>query len=122
MLQIVTPIQNQRISEELFTIQVALPGTISPSQTVSIAIGLQHCGSKPCPVADDDEILGEILFAGDFKPKRGDPTMPAYQNFTFNASDVTSSGHATIHIAQFFLLGAGPSATLDIRNVSVRFQ
>lgn len=83
-----------------------IQASLSPTESVSIVIGLQNCGSSPCP-GNGDEIIGEILFAGDFKPQREEPTMPAYQNFTFNASAIANplSAHATLHLAHFLLLG-----------------
>lgn len=122
-VDILSPSPNQLIHEDSFTVQIAMPvkyiwptfnkssnafsqDSISPVLSISVAIGLQNCGSKPCPVVDNDEILGELLFTGDFKPRRVDPAMPPTQNFTFNTSAIAiPSSHATIHVAQFLLIG-----------------
>ncbi|KAF8585056.1 hypothetical protein K439DRAFT_1616270 [Ramaria rubella] len=111
--EILTPRQGQQLTVgERFTVQVAQP-------SVSVIIGQQNCGAHSCPTDDDDGILGEILYAGDFKPKRHENFVPPYQNFTFNA---TGAGNAVIHVVQTFLDGAGPSANLGTTNVSVTFS
>ena len=74
----------------------AIQDTISPSQSVSVVISLQRCGPSPC-LTSDDAILGDILFAGNFKPP--------FQNFTFTLPASDQPGDAVIHVAHFFLVG-----------------
>lgn len=105
---------------------------------MSVVIGLENCGTTPCSTVQDDQILGDILFAGDFSPQRHDPSKAPYQNFTFNLPQGSQNGIATLHVVEFFLEGvsyetlvyveltrsvwswqAGPFTQMLAKNVSV---
>ncbi|KAF8586923.1 hypothetical protein K439DRAFT_886183 [Ramaria rubella] len=117
--EILTPSAGQQLTVgEPFTVQVAQPVSQGIFESVSVIIGQQNCGANACPTDDNDGVLGEILFAGDFNPQRHEVFSPPYQNFTFTAA---TAGHAVIHVVQTFLTGAGPSANLGTTNVSLTF-
>ncbi|KIJ43914.1 hypothetical protein M422DRAFT_30728 [Sphaerobolus stellatus SS14] len=104
-----------------FVIQVEQPNSLGPIEPISVAIGLQRCGSSPCSNDSDDGILGQILFAGNFQPQRHEVFLPPYQNYTVTLND-TQSGFGTLHVTGFFLIGAGPSPQIATRNVSVTIK
>ncbi|KAF8501361.1 hypothetical protein JB92DRAFT_2975709 [Gautieria morchelliformis] len=120
IFDIATPSSGQTLTiGQPFTVEVDQPDSQGPFQSVSVVIGLQGCGSTLCPADDNDEIMGEILFAGAYSPQRHEASKPPYQNFTFTLADGRQPGDAVIHVTQFFLSGAGPSTELATRNVSV---
>ena len=73
-------------------------------EPISVAISVQFC-SNGCSVDDNDEIMGEILYSGDYTPQQHESSKPPYQNFTFTFDSSTPSGPAVMHAVEFFLEG-----------------
>jgi len=118
IFQIAVPVIGQSLAVgQQFTVEVDQPVSQGVFLPVSVVIGLQRCGASPCPTDDNDGILGEVLFAGDYKPVRHENFKPPYQNYTFTLDG--AAGFATLHVTQLFLIGAGPSPEVATRNVSL---
>ncbi|KAF8508716.1 hypothetical protein BU17DRAFT_70716 [Hysterangium stoloniferum] len=116
---IAAPVSGQNLkSGKTFTVEVDQPVSAGVFIPVSVVIGLQRCGASPCPADDNNGILGQILFAGDYSPTRHENFKPPYQNYTLTIDDITS-GSAVLHVVQLALIGAGPFPILTSKNVTV---
>ena len=81
--------------------------TLTGSQDVSIAIGLQTCsqfedGCAPLPIT---EIMGDILYAGPYSPQLHETYKAPYQNFSVLVPESFPTGLASLSVAHFVLVG-----------------
>ncbi|EGN95799.1 hypothetical protein SERLA73DRAFT_187021 [Serpula lacrymans var. lacrymans S7.3] len=99
------------------TVQIQLPPTLTNTQPISVAIGLQSCPSGNClPVAD---ILGDLLYAGPIQPVYGPGAYYPYQNFSVTVPPTIANGTAQIGVAYFSLIGAGLYPFFQLLNETV---
>ncbi|KAJ7482230.1 hypothetical protein B0H11DRAFT_1723739 [Mycena galericulata] len=108
-----------------FTLQLIRPDDIEAAIEVGIAIGL-----LPCPISEEatcpppEDQLGDILFTGPFTPTLH-PMALFYENFTVTAPSSDSgfsTGRAQLSVVRFFLIGAGPSPTTELVNITVNMS
>lgn len=71
-------------------------------EPIALILSLERCFTT-CSGSDDD-VLGEILYHGDFTPQRHENFKPPYQNFTFTLDD-TNDTPAVLHAVHLFLVG-----------------
>jgi len=110
-----------------FTIDIARGLTLTPSQEVSVAIGLLSCSSfgfdGNCSTVDVSEIFGDILYAGPYTPTLHTGPSPIfidfYQNFTLTVPANFTVGQASLNVAHFSLIGAGPFPNLEVKNITL---
>ncbi|KAJ5669426.1 hypothetical protein N7462_010496 [Penicillium macrosclerotiorum] len=98
-------------------VQVQRPNSLTGSTELVVAIGISSCGSEPCKPAD--EVMGTILYNGDFKPEYHESSQPPYQNVTVNIPSSFTEGNAQVNVAHATLMGAGPYPYLEILNQTV---
>ncbi|RAL04842.1 uncharacterized protein BO80DRAFT_431939 [Aspergillus ibericus CBS 121593] len=89
---------------EQLTVQIQRPTPPTNVQEMSIAIGLQSCGSSTCYPAS--EALGTILYNGAYDPVYHEYYLPQYQNITVTIPEGTAAGAATLGVAHATLIGA----------------
>ncbi|KIK55995.1 hypothetical protein GYMLUDRAFT_62273 [Collybiopsis luxurians FD-317 M1] len=107
-----TPAPNSTLSlNEPFVVQIARPSHIESAIEVGLAIGVVSC---PCG-ADPESKMGYVLYAGPFNPQFHEPGLP-YQNFTLTLP-TGLTGSVQLNVLRFYLIGAGPSATLNEYSV-----
>ncbi|KAI8989671.1 hypothetical protein BD414DRAFT_536065 [Trametes punicea] len=102
-----------------FTVDVDKPDSLSPSYDVSVAIGLQSCGTAPCEALASAGILGNILYTGDYTPQLRPNSSDVSQNYTVQVPSTMASGPAILTVAHFYLLGAGATPAYDTVNTTV---
>ncbi|KAF9465598.1 hypothetical protein BDZ94DRAFT_1214424 [Collybia nuda] len=104
-----------------FVVQVVRPNSIQGSTEVGIVIGLQSCPvTNPYPCAPPNEQVGSILYNGKYNPQLHEMPGRPYQNFTVTVPDVDYfAGRAQLSVSRFHLIGAGPSPTLELNNVTL---
>ncbi|KAI8072321.1 hypothetical protein BC940DRAFT_138706 [Gongronella butleri] len=116
-INIMTPKPGERLTAgRLVTVQVVKNNHIIASTEVGIAIGIRACEGGQCPPPENQ--LGQILYTGPFDPQFHGPG-PAYQNFTVTVPKSSTVGNANLNVVRFFLIGAGPTATIGYANVKV---
>ncbi|KAE9394353.1 hypothetical protein BT96DRAFT_194981 [Gymnopus androsaceus JB14] len=101
-----------------FTVQISRPGNIEFAYEVGLAIGALACTS-PCP--DPESQIGDVLYTGPFDPEFHGPGEQ-YQNFTVTIPEGVQTGSYQLGILRFYLIGAGPSATLNEYTVPVSVE
>ena len=69
---------------------------------MGVAIGISSCSSKCYPA---DEVMGTILYNGEFQPEYHESYLPPYQNFTVNIPSSFTEGKAKINVAHATLIG-----------------
>ncbi|KIK55997.1 hypothetical protein GYMLUDRAFT_47456 [Collybiopsis luxurians FD-317 M1] len=107
-----TPAPNSTLSHKKpFVVQIARPNDIESAIEVGLAIGVLGC---PCE-ADPESQMGDVLYAGPFNPQFHGPGLP-YQNFTLTLP-TGLTGSVQLGVLRFYLIGAGPSATLNEYSV-----
>lgn len=79
--------------------------TLSGSQEVAICIGLFPCGGTACSNIDVQEVLGNVLYNGPYKPELVEPGKPPYQNFTVTVPQHFESQELSLSVAHFALIG-----------------
>ncbi|KAL7283590.1 hypothetical protein ACG7TL_003025 [Trametes sanguinea] len=107
-----------------FVVDVDKADTLSPSYDVSVAIGMESCGTEPagCAPITTAQILGNVLFSGDFSPQLRPNSSDVFQNYTVQVPASIPSGPAVLTLAHFYLLGAGATPTVDMTNVTLLIQ
>ncbi|KAI9044749.1 uncharacterized protein KD926_011719 [Aspergillus affinis] len=100
-------------------VQVQRPNTLTGSQEVGVAIGLQSCANSPCHVPKD--VMGRILYNGPFKPVYHEYYLPPYENFTVTVPDF-DNGDAVLGVAHVSLVGAGPFPFFEVLNQTVKVE
>ncbi|OJT09101.1 hypothetical protein TRAPUB_14428, partial [Trametes pubescens] len=90
-----------------FVVDVDKADSLSPSQDVSVAIGIISCGSEtPCEgLGASSGILGNVIHMGDFSPQLRPNSTHLFQNYTVQVPSAMESGPAVLTIAHFYLLG-----------------
>ncbi|PLB50737.1 hypothetical protein P170DRAFT_435919 [Aspergillus steynii IBT 23096] len=106
-----------KAGEELI-VQVQRPNSLTGSQEVGVAIGIQSCANGPCHPPKD--AMGQILYNGPFKPVYHEHSLPPYENFTVTVPDSVASGEAVIGVAHVSLVGAGPFPFLEVLDQNVK--
>ncbi|KAH7910752.1 hypothetical protein BJ138DRAFT_1152219 [Hygrophoropsis aurantiaca] len=86
------------------TVQVERPSTLTPSEEVAVAIGIQSCATDAC--TSPTEGMGQILYNGAFAPAYHEPGTPPYQNFTVQIPSTLADGTALIGVTHVALVGA----------------
>lgn len=77
--------------------------SLTGSEEVAIAIGLQSCPNRPCtPPAS---FMGAILYNGPFNPQYHEGNLPPYQNFSVQVPSSTPAGTALVGVTHFTLIG-----------------
>ncbi|KAI0253727.1 hypothetical protein BJV78DRAFT_1152841 [Lactifluus subvellereus] len=106
------------------TVQVNRPDTLTGSQEVAIVISLVPCPHGRCPKPSN--VLGPTLYAGPYHPEF--PSTPTsqhvpQQNFTVTIPDsFKPNSTAQLTVAHLSLVGAGPFALFEYKNVTLRVQ
>ncbi|KAK1143225.1 hypothetical protein N8T08_006924 [Aspergillus melleus] len=100
------------------TVQVQRPNSLTGSQEVGVAIGLQSCANSPCHAAKD--VMGQILYNGPYKPVYHEYYLPPYENFTVTVPDSVESGEAVLGVTHVSLVGAGPFPFLEVLNQTIQ--
>ncbi|KAI0647684.1 hypothetical protein C8Q79DRAFT_1008099 [Trametes meyenii] len=117
------PPQSTLSPGDQFVVDVDRPDTLTPSQEVSVAIGLLSCaGIAPpgtCNGVDPTEELGRVLFAGPYTPQLRPGGSDLFQNFTVTVPDNFPPGAAALSVAHFSLVGAGLSPILEVPSETV---
>ncbi|KAI1829402.1 hypothetical protein DTO027I6_9617 [Penicillium roqueforti] len=98
-------------------IQVKRPNSLTGSTEIAVVIGISSCVSTACRPAG--EVMGTILYRGDFDPQYYEASKPPYQNFTITVPNLIPAGNAQINIAHAALVGAGASPYLETLNRTV---
>ncbi|KAI0669155.1 hypothetical protein C8Q78DRAFT_1080453 [Trametes maxima] len=124
MVVILSPAPQSTLAPgDQFVVDVDRPDTLTPSQEVSVAIGLLSCaGIAPpgtCDGVDSTEELGRVLFAGPYTPQLRPGGSDLFQNFTVTVPDNFPSGAAALSVAHFSLVGAGLSPILEVPSETV---
>ncbi|KAH7903482.1 hypothetical protein BJ138DRAFT_1131350 [Hygrophoropsis aurantiaca] len=99
---------------ETLTAQVSRPNSIIGCTEVGIALATSSCNDEGCP--DPAQRLGNVLYAGPFKPTNG------YQNFTVTIPSSMNSGPAIFSLTHLCLLGGAPTPLLEFRNASISVE
>ncbi|EIN13077.1 hypothetical protein PUNSTDRAFT_98137 [Punctularia strigosozonata HHB-11173 SS5] len=108
-----------------FTVEVDRPDTLTGSTEVAVVIGLRSCGTQPsCDAVSAQEDIGSILYNGPYNPvfTLDDPATrfkPPHQNFTVTVPPAEISGLAVLSVTHLSLVGAGPFALLETKNITV---
>ncbi|KAH8091043.1 hypothetical protein BXZ70DRAFT_909919 [Cristinia sonorae] len=109
-----------------FVVDIARPNTLSPSQEVAVVVALSSCGSfggGTCDFVTPDQVLGRILYSGPYTPTHHTDSAPGsiefYQNFTVTVPDNFAKGPASLNVAHFNLIGAGPFPSMEVKNITV---
>ncbi|KAI0372903.1 hypothetical protein BV20DRAFT_963334 [Pilatotrama ljubarskyi] len=100
-----------------------LPDPILPSYDVSIAIGLESCGANrtqnECVQLASEDMLGTVLYAGDFTPQPRPNSTHLFQNYTVQVPSTMERGQALLNVAHFYLGGDGASPSLETISLFV---
>ncbi|CDO72939.1 hypothetical protein BN946_scf185002.g124 [Trametes cinnabarina] len=119
-VKIVSPTVNTTLSPgDSFVVDIDKADSLSPSYDVSVAIGLESCGTTPCATLASAQILGDVLFSGDFSPQLRPNGSDVFQNYTVQVPPSMASGPAVLSVAHFYLLGAGATPSVDMFNTTV---
>ncbi|KAI9057902.1 hypothetical protein FKP32DRAFT_1681133 [Trametes sanguinea] len=124
-VKIVSPAINTVLSPgDSFVVDVDKADSLSPSYDVSVAIGMESCGMEPagCAPITTAQILGNVLFSGDFSPQLRPNGSDVFQNYTVQVPPSMPAGPAVLSLAHFYLLGAGATPTVDMTNVTLMIQ
>jgi len=98
-------------------VQVTRPNSLQGSVEVGLVIGLQVCQSGTC--APPNQQIGTVLFNGQYSPKLHEQPGRPYQNFTVTIPSSFPKGKAQLATARLHLIGAGPSPTLELNNITL---
>lgn len=80
---------------------------------MAVAIGIASCSSGSCHPAD--ELMGSILYNGQFHPVYHESSQPPYQNFTVIIPSSLASGEAQINVAHATLIGVSSAQLVLLR-------
>ncbi|KAH0826866.1 hypothetical protein J3R83DRAFT_4404 [Lanmaoa asiatica] len=112
------PMAQQTVSAgDNLVVQVQRPNTLTGSEEVAVAIGLQSCPNRPC--TPPSSFMGSILYNGPFDPVYHEPYLPPYQNFTVQVPSSVATGTALIGVAHVTLIGAGLYPFLETLNQTI---
>ncbi|KAI8068081.1 hypothetical protein BC940DRAFT_319169 [Gongronella butleri] len=117
-IYIASPKENSRLTGgQRVTVQVVRPNYILTASEVGIAIGIKVCDQgQRCPPPEAQ--LGTALYVGPFKPQFHEEEQSPYENFTVTVPQ-GEMGPASLNLVRFFLIGAGPSSTIQSTNITV---
>ncbi|KAI0326898.1 hypothetical protein GY45DRAFT_1373599 [Cubamyces sp. BRFM 1775] len=105
-------------------VEVVRPDSLTGSQEVSVAIGIQSCvGRAPAGTCDGVDASGNIgtsaLYAGPYTPQiAGHHSAALVQNFTVTVPDYLQPGAAVIAVAHFSLI-SGIEILFEVVNQTV---
>ncbi|KAI0636731.1 hypothetical protein C8Q77DRAFT_1215680 [Trametes polyzona] len=105
-----------------FIVDVDKADSLSPSQDVSVAIGLESCTQASCDTLASSGILGNIVFTGDYSPQLRPNSTHVFQNYSVQVPSTLQAGPAVLSIAHFYLLGVGASPAVEMVNTTVTIQ
>ncbi|KAG2121924.1 hypothetical protein DEU56DRAFT_89430 [Suillus clintonianus] len=115
---IAAPVPNQTVSAgSNFTVDIVRPDFQSSTQEVAVVIAIQSCN----PTCWPGEALGDILYNGPYSPQVPKPNpgnLQPYQNFTVQVPSYLM-GNALLTVTHVALIGAGPIAWMEEKNVTV---
>ncbi|KAI9371154.1 hypothetical protein BJX61DRAFT_543951 [Aspergillus egyptiacus] len=98
------------------TVQVQRPNSLTGSDEMGIAIGIQSCATGPC--YDAEQTLGSALYNGPFKPAYHEYYNPPYENFTVTIPESTAKGKAVVGVAHAALVGASNWPFFEVVNAT----
>ncbi|KAH9846311.1 hypothetical protein C2E23DRAFT_872437 [Lenzites betulinus] len=105
---------------DTFVVDIDKADSLSPSQDVSVAIGLAACESpESCDAVASGGLLGDPLFTGDYSPQLRPNSTHLFQNYTVQIPSTLPSGQFVLAVAHFYLLGAGATPTVEMVNSTV---
>lgn len=70
---------------------------------MAVAIGIASCTSDSCYPAD--EVMGSVLYNGEFHPVYHESSQAPYQNFTVTIPSYLAPGKAHINVVHATLIG-----------------
>ncbi|KAJ8474696.1 hypothetical protein ONZ51_g7048 [Trametes cubensis] len=110
---------------ETTVVEVVRPDSLTGSQEVSVAIGIQSCvGRAPAGTCDGVDTSGYIgtspLYVGPYTPEivPGGHSAALVQNFTVTVPDYLQPGAAVIAVAHFSLI-LGVEILFEVVNQTV---
>ncbi|TCD68506.1 hypothetical protein EIP91_010562 [Steccherinum ochraceum] len=106
---------------QTITVDVARANTLTPSQEVSVAIGLLNCGTS-CSGIDPTQRFGQVVFAGPYTPSlhsSGPDFIDFYQNYSVTIPQNFAGSQASLNVAHFSLIGAGPFPNLETKSITL---
>ncbi|TBU23239.1 hypothetical protein BD311DRAFT_90906 [Dichomitus squalens] len=121
-VKIVAPAANTTLTlGETFVIDVERPDSLTGSQEVAIAIGIQSCGQS-CDNINTAGDIGRPLYSGLYTPTIvGNGRADLAQNFTVQLPDNIQTGAAVLAVAHFALI-IGTEPFLEVVNQVVEIQ
>lgn len=105
-----------------FTVEVDRPNSLTGSHEVAIVIAVQSCEKINCTEFAPTEVLGSILYSGPYNPQYQSGSaqaLPPHQNFSFPLPQGMPHGNARLSVTHLSLVGAGPFALCETKNVSI---
>ncbi|ORX48761.1 hypothetical protein DM01DRAFT_327284 [Hesseltinella vesiculosa] len=99
------------------SVQVIKNAHIMASTEIGLAIGIHSCENGQCPPAESN--LGTVLYAGPFLPSVHEGHGQEYENISVTIPSYVPDGHSVLNVVRFFLIGAGPSATIGSATVHI---
>jgi len=104
-------------------VMVISPYSIEGSIEVGLVISFLSCTTFPNSLClTPQQQLGSILYNGPYKPVLPNPNpyhLEPHQNFTVQIPSGTSTGNGQLAVTNFELVGAGPSPTYQIQNITL---
>lgn len=85
-----------------------LQNSLTGSQDVSVAIGLQTCGGASCDSLPS-ETMGTPIFKGDYAPALDAGNDAVSQSFDVQVPASLAPGAARLSVAHFYILGVSPA-------------
>ncbi|ORX58909.1 hypothetical protein DM01DRAFT_1333525 [Hesseltinella vesiculosa] len=115
-----TPTNGQKVKlGQKITVQIVRPIGLQGSIEAGLAIGLYPCSGKTCPKPATE--FGDVLYHGQYNPQRHELPGHPYQNFTITLpSETFYKGNSSLNVGRFHLIGAGPSANLELESVTLQ--
>jgi len=104
-------------------IMVISPYSVEGSVEVGLVISFLSCATFPNSLClTPQQQLGSILYNGPYKPGSPNPNpyhLEPHQNFTVQIPPGTNTGNGQLAVTDFVLVGAGPSPTYQIQNITL---
>ncbi|KAL1939936.1 hypothetical protein VTO73DRAFT_9636 [Trametes versicolor] len=99
------------------TVVVQKQNSLTGSQDVAVAIGLQSCGTASCDSLPTESV-GPLLFSGEYAPK-ADASGNVTQNYIVRVPAGMGPGPARLSVAHFYILGASEMAPMDVAHTTL---
>ncbi|KAI0645580.1 hypothetical protein C8Q79DRAFT_1001147 [Trametes meyenii] len=91
--------------------------SLTGSQEVAIAIGLEACTTGDCSTLPDQDV-GRVLFHGEYAPT-ADAAGNVTQTFSVQVPTDLAAGPARLSVAHFAIVGASNAASLDVAHSTI---